>query len=240
MELKICHLFPDVMNLSSDRGNLICMQKRLLWRGIDTSVLPVCVGDPFQTSGYDLVFVGNGLPFENKALLEDLKSGKSTQIKALVEDGVPVLAICGGYQLLGRTYENESGQTVDGIGALDVYTKCTAKRLVGDVVIKSGELGTTIVGFENHAGKTWLEGDVKPLGTTEPGHGNNGEDGTEGARYLNVFASYAHGSLLPKNPVLCDHILKTALERKYGAIDLPVLNDELEMKAHEYIVSRSK
>lgn len=240
MELKICHLFPDVMNLSSDRGNLICMERRLLWRGIDVAVSQVCIGDTFCASDYDLLFIGNGQPFDNKLLIEDLKQSKSAEIKALIEDGVPVLAICGGYQLLGQTYEKPDGEKIEGIGALNAYTKWASKRLVGDVAILSDELGCTIVGFENHEGRTWLEDDIKPLGTVSLEHGNNGEDGTEGARYKNVYASYAHGSLLPKNPVLCDHILSASLLRKYGTADLIPLDDKLELAAHDYMENRLK
>jgi len=238
MKLNICHLYPDVMNLSGDRGNVLCMEKRLQWRGMECSLIKVGVGDPFLADEYDLVFIGNGQAFEQRTLLDELAGEKAKQIKAAIEDGMPVLAICGGYQLLGKTYENAEGQVLEGIGALNVYTKCTGERLVGDYLISCQDPCTTVVGFENHNGKTWLLDGVEPLGCAEKGHGNNGEDGTEGARYKNVFASYAHGCLLPKNPVLCDHILKIALERKYGQIDLPVLDDVYENAAHDYMVKR--
>ena len=238
MELKICHLYPDVMNLSGDRGNVVCMEKRLQWRGIETSVTSIGVGQALHASQYDLLFIGNGQPFEQSLLMNDLQTEKAQQICSAVEDGMPVLAVCGGYQLLGRTYETADGTIYDGISALNVYTKCTGKRLVGDYLISCCEPETSVVGFENHAGKTWLLDGVKPMGHTSEGHGNNGEDTTEGARYRNVFATYAHGCLLPKNPILCDYILKTALERKYGSNDLPALDDTIECAAHDYMVKR--
>ena len=238
MELNICHLYPDVMNLSGDRGNLLCMEKRLQWRGIKSTVTKVGISDAISASDYDLIFIGNGQPFEQHTLLDDLYGEKAQQIKSAIEDGLPVLAICGGYQLLGNTYESADGRVFEGVGALNVYTKCAGNRIVGDYLISCDAPFTELVGFENHIGKTWLLDDVRPLGTTTIGHGNNGEDQMEGARYKNVFASYAHGCLLPKNPALCDEILRIALERKYGQNDLPLLNDIYEMAAHDYMVNR--
>ena len=237
MELRICHLYPDVMNLSCDRGNLICMEKRLTWRGIDAAVTGVGVGEPLNAADFDLFFIGNGQPFDQELLLADAMQ-KKEQLLAAAEEGAVFLAICGGYQLLGNTYENENGKTFEGLGLLNVHTKYVGSRLVGDYAFACEEPETTAVGFENHSGKTWLDEGVLPLGKTCEGHGNNGEDGTEGARYKNIFASYAHGSLLPKNPVLCDYILKTALERKYGPVDLAPLDDTLDLAAHDYMVKR--
>ena len=238
MELKICHLYPDVMNLSCDRGNLICMEKRLQWRGIYVEIVPIHMGEELDAAVYDLIFIGNGQPFAQPLLLEDLQQKKAEALKSAVEAGVPVLAIDGGYELLGKTYETADGQKLEGLGILDVTTRCSQKRLVGNCAFTCEELGITVVGFENHAGYTTLGSGVKPLGKVLVGGGNNGSDGTEGARYKNVFASYAHGSLLPKNPILCDHILKVALERKYGALELSPLDDMLENNAHAYMEQR--
>lgn len=237
MELKICHLYPDVMNLSGDRGNVICMEKRLAWRGIDVQTVGITIDQPLNAADFDLFFLGNGQPFEQELLLADM-ARKRDQLRAAAEDGAVFLAICGGYQLLGNSYEHEDGKVTDGMGILNVRTKCAGKRLVGDYAFTCDQPATTVVGFENHAGKTYLGDGVLPLGTTCEGHGNNGEDGTEGARYNNVFASYAHGSLLPKNPCLCDYILKVALERKYGTADLVPLDDALELTAHAYMENR--
>lgn len=238
MELKICHLYPDVMNLSCDRGNLICMEKRLQWRNIDVEIVPVQMGDALDAEAFDLIFIGNGQPFAQPLLLEDAKTHKAAGLAAAVEAGVPVLAIDGGYELLGKTYETADGQKLEGLGILDVQTKVAQTRLVGNCAFTCEELGITVVGFENHAGMTTLGSGVKPLGSILSGGGNNGADGTEGARYKNVFASYAHGSLLPKNPILCDHILRLALERKYGNVELAPLDDTLEQNAHDYMEHR--
>jgi len=238
MELKICHLYPDVMNLSCDRGNLICMEKRLQWRKIDVEIVPVQMGDTLDAAAFDLIFIGNGQPFAQPLLLEDLREKKVDALRAAVEADVAVLAIDGGYELLGRTYETAEGDKLEGLGILDVEIRCGQKRLVGNCAFVCEELDTVVVGFENHAGHATLGSGVKPLGKILAGGGNNGVDGTEGARYRNVFASYAHGSLLPKNPILCDYILKLALERKYGQVALTALDDTIETAAHDYMVQR--
>ena len=232
MELKICHLYPDLLNLYGDRGNTVCMEKRLQWRGIDCRFTEVKYGDNDPLSDYDLIFIGGGQDFEQKLLMEDLQRGKGNNIKAAAEDGKTFLAICGGYQLLGHYYQMSDGTKCEYIGAIDVFTVAGEKRMIGNTACISEEAGT-IVGFENHAGKTFLSGDVRPLGTVLKGSGNNGEDGGEGARYKNVFATYYHGPVLPKNPELCDLILKTALGRKYGIFELRPLDDSAEKAAKE-------
>ena len=232
MELKICHLYPDLLNLYGDRGNTVCMEKRLQWRGIDCRFTEVKYGDNDPLSDYDLIFIGGGQDFEQKLLMEDLQRGKGSNIKAAAEDGKTFLAICGGYQLLGHYYQMSDGTKCDYIGAIDVFTVAGEKRMIGNTACISEEAGT-IVGFENHAGKTFLSGAVKSLGTVLKGSGNNGEDGREGARYKNVFATYYHGPVLPKNPELCDLILKTALGRKYGIFELRPLDDSAENAAKE-------
>ena len=232
MELRICHLYPDLLNLYGDRGNTVCMEKRLQWRGIDCRFTEVKYGDNDPLSDYDLIFIGGGQDFEQKLLMEDLQRGKGNNIKAAAEDGKTFLAICGGYQLLGHYYQMSDGTKCEYIGAIDVFTVAGEKRMIGNTACISEEAGT-IVGFENHAGKTFLSGAVKSLGTVLKGSGNNGEDGLEGARYKNVFATYYHGPVLPKNPELCDLILKTALGRKYGIFELRPLDDSAENAAKE-------
>ena len=232
MELKICHLYPDLLNLYGDRGNTVCMEKRLQWRGIDCRFTEVKYGDNDPLSDYDLIFIGGGQDFEQKLLMEDLQRGKGNNIKAAAEDGKSFLAICGGYQLLGHYYQMSDGTKCEYIGAIDVFTVAGEKRMIGNTACISEEAGT-IVGFENHAGKTFLSGAVRSLGTVLKGSGNNGEDGLEGARYKNVFATYYHGPVLPKNPELCDLILKTALGRKYGIFELRPLDDSAENAAKE-------
>mgnify|MGYP002566203513 FL=1 len=235
MELKICHMYPDVLNLYGDRGNVICMTKRLRWRGIDASVTKLPIGDSRSLAGFDLVFIGGGQDFEQQVLLSDLHRGKDREIKAAVEDGVTFLTICGGYQMLGSYYETFDGKRCDFIGALDLYTKGSVKRMIGNYKFQCSPSagGSVVVGFENHSGKTWLGSSLEPLGKVLSGFGNNGEDGTEGAHYKNVFGTYSHGPLLPKNPELCDLILKTALERKYGSAELLPLDDSFERLAHD-------
>ena len=238
MELNICHLYPDILNLYGDRGNILCMKKRLEWRGIGVTVTGISIGEALEASAYDLLFVGGGQDFEQEVLLGDLAGAKTEELKAAIEDGLPVLAICGGYQMLGQYYKTWDGAQCDFTGALDLYTVGSKDRMIGNYMFTCDELGCEIVGFENHSGKTYLGAGVKPMGKVLAGFGNNGEDGTEGARYLNVFGTYSHGSLLPKNPKLADHILKTALERKYGAAELPPLDDALETAAHDYMKAR--
>lgn len=238
--LKICHLYPDILNLYGDRGNIICMQKRMEWRGIDTEVTEISVGDKLNYEDYDLFFVGGGQDFEQGVLLEDLAKGKSKAIIEAIENEKVFLAICGGYQMLGKYYKTWDGKECEFIGALDLYTVGAKERMIGNYMYQCDETdgGLVVVGFENHSGKTYLGDKVRPMGKVLSGHGNNGEDGTEGARYKNVFATYSHGSLLPKNPKLADYILKTALKRRYPEIDLKELDDTFENNAHEYMRHR--
>ena len=240
MELNICHLYPDVLNLYGDRGNVMCMSRRLQWRGIGVNIKKLPIGLDISLAGCDLVFIGGGQDFEQEVLLEDLHRGRDREIKSAIEDGVTFLTICGGYQMLGSYYETHDGQRCDFIGALDLCTIGADKRMIGNYKFKcADELGGSIVvGFENHSGKTRLGPSVKPLGTIISGFGNNGEDKTEGAHYKNVFGTYCHGPMLPKNPEFCDMLLATALERKYGYIDLAPLDDAFEHQAHEEISAR--
>ena len=240
MKLKICHLYPDVLNLYGDGGNIRCLTQRLRWRGMEAELVKLPIGSGESLAGADLVFIGGGQDFEQQVLLGDLHRGRDKELCAAIEDGVTVLAICGGYQMLGAYYETHDGQRCDFIGALDLYTVGAKKRMIGNYMFRvADELGgTTVVGFENHSGRTRLGSSVQPLGTVLAGFGNNGEDRTEGARYKNVFASYSHGCLLPKNPALADHILTTALKTKYGKAELPPLEDRLETQAHEAMLRR--
>lgn len=240
MELKICHMYPDVLNLYGDRGNVMCMTRRLQWRGIEASVTRLPIGDSLSLAGFDLVFIGGGQDFEQQVLLDDLHRGKDREIRAAIEDGIPFLTICGGYQMLGNYYETYDGQRCDFIGALDLYTVGAVKRMIGNYMFQcqNGAGGSVVVGFENHSGKTWLGNGVEPLGKVLSGYGNNGEDGTEGAHYKNVFGTYSHGPLLPKNAAFCDHLLQTALERKYGTAELTPLDDTAELLAHDEMCRR--
>ena len=240
MELKICHMYPDVLNLYGDRGNVMCLQKRLSWRGIENSVTRLPISSAASLAGFDLVFIGGGQDFEQQVLLEDLHRGKDREIRAAIADGLPFLTICGGYQMLGNYYETYDGVRCDFIGAVDLYTVGSKQRMIGNYKFQCGEKsgGSLVVGFENHSGRTFLGAGVEPLGRVLAGYGNNGQDGGEGVRWLNVFGSYSHGPLLPKNPALCDHILLTALRRKYGAAELAPLDDAAELAAHDEMAAR--
>ena len=241
MELNICHLYPDILNLYGDRGNIITMKRRLEDRGIKVNIDECSIGQPLNADKYDIFFIGGGQDFEQEVLLRDLSSGKAQDIRTAVEEEKTFLAICGGYQMLGEYYKTWDGVQLDFIGAIGVHTIGAKERMIGTYMFRttpeSGD--TVVVGFENHSGKTYLSEQVAPLGMMLSGNGNNGEDKTEGARYKNVFGTYSHGSLLPKNPVLCDFILQTALNHRYdGAEPLAPLDDTLELNAHRYMQER--
>lgn len=238
--LKICHLYPDTLNLYGDRGNILCMKKRMEWRGLPVEIAEISVGEQFDPYDYDIYFIGGGQDFEQEVLLKDLAGEKGAAIKRAVDEEKVFLTICGGYQILGNYYKTWDGVQCDFLGAIDVYTVGEKKRMVGDFMFQLSEEdgGSIVTGFENHSGKTYLGKDVRPLGKILRGHGNNGEDGTEGARFKNVFASYSHGPLLPKNPKLCDFILKTALARKDPNISLKALDDTFENRAAAFMEKR--
>ena len=241
MELNSCHLYPDILNLYGDRGNIITMKRRLEGRGIKVNIDECSIGQPLNADKYDIFFIGGGQDFEQEVLLRDLSSGKAQDIRTAVEEEKTFLAICGGYQMLGEYYKTWDGVQLDFIGAIGVHTIGAKERMIGNYMFRttpeSGD--TVVVGFENHSGKTYLSEQVAPLGMMLSGNGNNGEDKTEGARYKNVFGTYSHGSLLPKNPVLCDFILQTALNHRYdGAEPLAPLDDTLELNAHRYMQER--
>lgn len=240
MEIKICHLYSDLLNLYGDRGNIVTLTERSRRRNIDVSVTNVTLGEQAQLNDYDLIFIGGGQDVEQEVLIDEVQQWRGNEIKAAIEDGTPMLAICGGYQLLGHYYKTWDGKQMEFIGALDLYSEGGQERMIGDFMFHCDDLkgGINIVGFENHSGKTYLGSGVKPLGRILKGHGNNGEDGMEGAQYLNVICTYSHGPLLPKNPVLADYLIQLALERKYGSAELEPLDDELENRAHAFMVNR--
>ena len=233
-------MYPDVLNLYGDRGNVMCMQKRLDWRGIENTVTRLPIGSKANLADFDLVFIGGGQDFEQQVLLEDLHRGKDREILSAVEDGLPFLTICGGYQMMGNYYETYDGVRCDFIGAVDLYTVGSKQRMIGNYKYQCGPEsgGSVVVGFENHSGQTFLGEGVQPLGKVLAGFGNNGQDGTEGVRYHNLFGTYSHGPLLPKNPALCDHILLTALQRKYGTAELAPLDDAAELAAHDEMAAK--
>lgn len=231
--INICHLYPEVLNLYGDSGNIICLKKRLEWRGFNCTVSRVDIGQSADFSDFDIIFVGGGQDFEQEVLLGDLKSGKDKELVSAISDGVSILAICGGYQMLGNYYETHDGKKCEFLGAIDYYTKGEKTRLIGNYAFNlSPHLGGHLIaGFENHSGKTYLSAGLTPLGTVIKGYGNNGEDKTEGIHYKNVYGTYSHGPVLPRNPELADIIIKGALNRKYGISDLSPLDDSFETNA---------
>ena len=239
MELKICNFYPDMMNLYGDRGNIITMERRLKWRGIDCEVEELGAGTRKSLGGYDIIFIGGGQESCPELLSQELKSWAGAELKAACEDGTAVLAICAGFQLLGAYYESAEGEKTQYAGVLDMYTRAEKERITGNYAFKclAETGGSTVVGFENHSGRSFLAPGLSPLGTIIKGVGNNG-DGKEGARYKNVFGTYSQGPVLPKNPELCDFILCRALERKYGSADLSPLDDRAELSAHDEMLSR--
>ena len=236
MMIKIAHLYPDMLNLYGDRGNIITLKTRLNARNIGVQVDNITMGKSFNSDEYDMIFIGGGQDFEQDALLNDLKQGKDKELKKAVENGKVVLAICGGYQMLGRYYETYDGKHLDYLGILDFYTRGEEERMIGNYAFTTKE-GIEIVGFENHSGRTYLSKGLEPLGTVIKGYGNNGEDKTEGVRYKNTFGTYSHGPVLPKNSRFADLLISLALENKYGKAELEPLDDTLELKAQKQAMS---
>ena len=236
-ELNIIHLYPDLLNLYGDRGNIACMQKRLEWRGIDAKVSTCTNSDhSINLENADIIFVGGGSDREQEIVCSLLLK-KKDEITNYVENGGVLVAVCGGYQLLGKYYQTANSK-IEGLGILDIYTDAGDTRLIGNVVLESELFSQKITGFENHAGRTFI-GNHTPLGKVLYGHGNTGESGYEGVVYKNVIATYLHGPLLPKNPMLCDYILLCAMKRKYSDFNgFEPLNDELEIMANKYIEER--
>ena len=235
MKIVIAHLYPDLLNLYGDRGNIQCMAMRSRWRGIEAEVKEYRLQDTVDFSGTDIVLLGGGSDREQQIVCTRLQDIRK-EMQAYVEDGGTVLAVCGGYQLLGHYYDTPDGR-MRGLSLVDLYTEQGDPRLISNVVLQSEELPYEIVGFENHGGRTYI-GENRPFGNVVHGYGNNGTDGREGVLYKNVIGTYLHGPLLPKNPHVCDRILQQALERKYGISELEPLDDTQEREANRYIVNR--
>ena len=213
MKLTIGHLYPDLLNLYGDRGNIQCLRKRLEWRGIEAEVIPFISGDTIDFSKLDVVLLGGGSDREQELVCSHLQKIREDFRTYVEEDGV-VLAVCGGYQLLGHYYKTQT-KTIEGLGILDIKTEWEPERLIRNIVLNSPLFDTPVVGFENHGGRTYI-GDHTPFGKVVFGLGNTGKSGQEGVIYKNVIATYLHGPLLPKNPHVCDYLLEHALQRKYG------------------------
>ncbi|HZK85275.1 MAG TPA: glutamine amidotransferase [Desulfosporosinus sp.] len=235
MKFNICHLYPDLLDLYGDRGNILALEARCRWRGIEPVVQKASLGEDLDFMGMDILFIGGGSDREQGLLVQDLMR-REKELRVAIEKGLVVLAICGGYQMLGKYYQMASGEKIQGLGIIDIWTIAGEKRLIGNVVVEID--GRTLVGFENHSGKTYLGEGVMPLGKVLFGHGNNGDDQDEGVRYHNVFGSYLHGPLLPKNPHFADLLLGLAILRRGEDLRLSELDDQLEELAHEVMVKK--
>lgn len=237
MDLNICHLYPDLLNVYGDVGNILILKNRAESRNITVNVYNVSLNEKFDKDLYDIVLFGGGQDYEQSIVSEDLKSNKKEALTSYIEEGKVLIAICGGYQLLGKYYRAPNGEKLEGLGILDIYTEGGDKRFIGNTIIYNKEFDETYVGFENHSGRTYIN-NLKPLGKCIEGYGNNGEDGYEGCIYKNAYCTYFHGSLLSKNPELADRFLKIALQNKYGSIDLPDISNDFELKAKQTIIDR--
>lgn len=240
LELNLVHLYPQMLNLYGDRGNIAVLKKRTAWRGIRLAVHGVGLNESFPDVPIDLVFMGGDQDREQEVVVDDLKRRHGRALEDLVQDGVPLLAVCGSYQLLQQYYRPAAGPDLVGLGIFPAHTihpGIEAERLVGNVVA-DWPLGT-IVGFENHGGRTFLDPGTEPLARVVKGFGNNGRDRTEGARVRNAFGTYIHGSLLPKNPSFADLLIELAARRHRPNIDLSPLDDRLEDAAHRAAMARA-
>lgn len=255
-KVKLYHLYPDAMNLYGDLGNVITLKKRCEWRGLEFEIVEVKVGDKVDFNDCDILFMGGGQDRGQKIVGADLLK-RADEIRERIDEGMVALTICGGFQLFGKFFKTSDGTKIPGIEVFDAYTVAGDKRLIGNVVVdiahtssewsmiykyQSPEIPhTTLVGFENHSGLTKLSGNTKPLGYVMRGFGNEGDGGYEGGWYKNAFGTYLHGSLLPKNPWFCDHLIQAALFNRYGSpIPLDKIDDSLEIAAHNAAVERAK
>jgi len=240
-EVRICHLYPDHMNIYGDRGNISVLTKRLQWRGHSAKVTNIGIGDDFIPNDFDLCYLGGGQDKDQNLIANDL-SEKSAAIRSAADDGVAFLWVCGGIQLAGKSYVDALGSEIKGVGILDLATVAGEKRLIGDIAISASldNRELTIVGYENHIGQTYLGSDSRPLGEVLHGFGNNSLDKIEGAVQQRVIGTYLHGPLLPKNPGLADLILMWALEHRTSeTVSLEHLNDDYSEHAHKRAFDRA-
>lgn len=236
MKITIGHLYPDLLNLYGDRGNIQCLKKRCEWRGIEAEVREFEMEDSINFDELDIVLLGGGSDREQKIVCEKLLEIRD-DFQAYVEDFGVVIAVCGGYQLLGEYYQTEEAK-IPGLHLVDLHTVQEPERLIDNIILKSELCSMPVVGFENHGGRTFI-GDNKPFGRVLYGSGNNGDSGEEGVIYKNVIGTYLHGPLLPKNPQICDWLIARALERRTGEeVTLSPLDDSQEEEANRAMVSR--
>ena len=235
--ITLVHLYPREMNIYGDTGNVVVLRRRLEWRHLPVEVVPVNVGDPLP-SGADILLGGGGQDAAQGEIGADF-AGRAAQLHAMADDGVVMLTICGTYQMLGHEFITHDGVRIAGVGVLDVVTRGQAERLIGNNYVDTAEAGR-LVGYENHSGMTTLGSGVVPLGTTQPGRGNNGRDGTEGAVRDNVIGTYLHGPVLAKSPRFADDLIRRALRRRGAPDELEPLDDTLPELAARVAVGRPR
>jgi CobQ-like glutamine amidotransferase family enzyme len=240
--LKLAHLYSSHMNVYGDRGNVIALRQRCAWRGIELAITQVEPGDEVDWSSFDLAFFGGGQDSGQALIAADLLERQGPALRAAIDDGLVLLSICGGYQLLGHYFLTHTGERLPGLGAMDIHTVGGKQRLIGNIVVEAqlnDGAPVRLVGFENHSGRTYHGPGVRPLGRVLSGNGDNGEDGVGGAVYRNCFGCYLHGSLLPKNPQLTDHLIGLALHRRYGPqANLGSLDATVELRAQRTMLER--
>ena len=241
MRIRVAHFYPDYLNIYADRGNIAVFERRASLRGHSLEITSVEPGDTLEPSACDLIYVGGGQDREQALVAPDL-AARGDPIREAVDGGTALLAVCGGYQLLGRAYRGRDGSTMPGAGLFPHETIAGDRRLIGDVLLDVDLDGllTSVAGFENHAGRTLLDPGATPLGRVVAGHGNDGTSGNEGCRVGAAIGTYLHGPLLPRNPVLADWLLGRALEHAGGDGELEPLPDELERLAHAVSAGRAR
>ena len=239
--LHLCHLYPNTLNMYGDRGNVMVLKKRCSWRGFLLKITELFVGDDnIDFSTFDLLYIGGGGNRQQQLVYQDLLK-RAENLRSAVQQGVVLLAISSGFQLMGISFGPEDGTEYSAVGVFDAYSITEGQHMVGQVVVKSSMLKSqpTVVGFENHSGRTYLGQYCSPFGQVIKGIGNNGEDGTDGAVSYNAFGTYLHGAVLPNNPHFADLLLRRALQRRDDEIELTNLTDEFEWKAHRSALKRA-
>ncbi len=236
MKITIAHLYPDMLNLYGDSGNILTLQKRMEKRDIEVSIVKYDINDEIDFNSTDIIYIGGGSQKDVKAVCNTLRQ-KKDELKDYAEKGGCILCVASSFEILGSYYQTED-ETIPGLELVDMKSEYSKNRSAGDVIIQSDLISHTIVGFENHYGKTII-GNAQALGTVIYGDGNNGQDKKEGIVYKNVIGTYLHGPLLPKNPLLADYIIKKAIEYRYGEEkELPPTDDSVENMAHDYIIKK--
>jgi hypothetical protein len=240
VKIRVCHFYPEYLNIYADRGNIAVLRARAHARGHELELIPIGLAELVPDRGVDLFYIGGGQDRDQRLVAEDF-AAKGPALAAAVSDGAVVLGVCGGYQLLGRSYRGRDGTTLPGTGLLGLETIPGERRLIGDALIDCTWEGKQLAGFENHMGRTLLDPGVEPLGRVIAGFGNDGTSGFEGARSGRVYGTYLHGPLLPRNPWFADRLLAEALAHAAGgAVDLTPLDDELERAAHTVAAARAR